>query len=114
MKWLKWFGILLGAIVLLLAVVPFFITLDDYIPRIEQESSARIKEPVKIGSLRAAGLPLPHLTGTGRPAGKTQEHKGGKVSDTPDLFSLLGATKVIKSIEISHLVLTQKGFDKIP
>ncbi|HKU71666.1 MAG TPA: hypothetical protein VJQ51_12585, partial [Burkholderiales bacterium] len=114
MKWLKWFGVLLGAIVLLLAVVPFFITLDDYIPRIEKEISARIKEPVKIGSLRAAGLPLPHITVTGITVGKTEDIKVGKVSVTPDLFSLLGPTKVIKSIEISHLVLTQKGLDKIP
>jgi len=114
MKWLKWFGLVLGAIVLILAVVPFFITLDDYIPRIEKEISARIKEPVKIGSLRAAGLPLPHVTVSGITVGKTEDIKVGKVTVTPELFSLLGSTKVIRSIEITHLVLTQKGFDKIP
>jgi uncharacterized protein involved in outer membrane biogenesis len=114
MKWLKWFGLFLGAIVLILAVVPLFISLDDAIPRIEKEISARIKEPVKIGSLKASGLPLPHLTVTGITVGKTEDIKVGKVTVTPDLFSLLGATKVIKSIEISQLVLTQKGFDKIP
>jgi len=35
MKWLKRVGVIFGAIVLILAVVPFFITLDDYIPVIE-------------------------------------------------------------------------------
>jgi uncharacterized protein involved in outer membrane biogenesis len=100
--------------VLILAVVPFFITLDDYIPRIEKEISARLKEPVKIGSLRASGLPLPHVTVTGIAVGKTEDIKVGKVTVTPDLFSLLGATKVIRSIEINQLVLTQKGIDKIP
>lgn len=114
MKWLKWFGIALGVIVLILAVVPFFVTLDDYIPRIEKEISAKLKEPVKIGSLRAGGLPLPHVTVNGISIGKTEDVTVGKVTVTPDLMSLLGATKVIRSIEIDQLVLTQKGMDKIP
>jgi uncharacterized protein involved in outer membrane biogenesis len=114
MKWLKWFGLALGVIVLILAVVPFFITLDDYIPRIEREISGRIKEPVKIGSIRAAGLPLPHVTVSGIVVGKTEDIKVGQVTVTPDLISLLGQTKVIKSVEIEHLVLTQKAIDKIP
>jgi uncharacterized protein involved in outer membrane biogenesis len=114
MKWLKRISLLLGAIVLILAIVPFFIPLEDYIPRIEQEVSAKLKEPVKIGGLRTAGLPLPHVVVTGISVGKTEDIKVGKVSVTPDLWSLLGETKVIKSIEIEQLVLTQKGIDKIP
>ena len=113
MKWLKWVGIVFGAIVLILAAVPFFFSLEDYIPRIEKEISARIKEPVKIGSLRAAGLPLPHVTVGGITVGKTEDIKVGKVTVTPDLFSLLGSNKVIKSIEIDDLVLTQKAIDQI-
>ena len=62
MKWLKRIFLAIGVLLLVLAIVPFFITLDDYIPTIEHEVSARIGEPVKIGSLRVAGLPLPHLT----------------------------------------------------
>jgi len=114
MKWLKWIGVVLGVIVLLLAVVPFLISLDDYIPRIEKEISARLKEPVKIGSLRVSGLPLPHVTVSGVTVGKTEDIKVGKVTVTPDLWSLASPTKVIKSIEIDGLVLTQKAIDKIP
>jgi uncharacterized protein involved in outer membrane biogenesis len=114
MKWLKWIGGVIGVIVLILAVVPFFISLNDYIPRIEQEISARIKEPVKIGGLRASGLPLPHVTVDGITVGKTEDIKVGKVTVTPDLLSLASATKVIRSIEIDGLVLTQKAIDKIP
>ena len=114
MKWLKWIGGIAGVIVLALAVVPFFISLNDYIPQIEKEISARIKEPVKIGGLRAAGLPLPHVTVDGITVGKSEDIKVGKVTVTPDLGSLLGATKVIKTIEIDGLVLTQKAIDKIP
>jgi len=114
MKWLKWPALILGALVAMLAVVPLFISLDDFIPTIEKEVSARLKEPVKIGSLRVSGLPLPHVTISGVTVGKTEDIKVGKVSVTPDLWSLLGATKVIRSVEISELVLTQKAIDKIP
>jgi uncharacterized protein involved in outer membrane biogenesis len=114
MKWLKRIGIALGVLLLMLAVVPFFVTLDDYIPAIEREISARVKEPVKIGSLRAAGLPLPHLTVSGVTVGEAEDIKVGKVTVTPDLWSLLEPTIVIKSIEIDGLVLTQGAIDKIP
>ena len=114
MKWLKIIGGIVLLLVLALAAIPFLINLDDAIPRIEQEVSARLKEPVKIGSLKAAGLPLPHLTISGVTVGKTQDIRVGKVSVTPDLWSLTSDTKVIKSIEIEGLVLTQKALDKIP
>ncbi len=114
MKWLKRISIVIGVLLLVLAVVPFFISLDDYIPAIEREVSARLKVPVAIGSLRAAGLPLPHVTVSGITVGKTKDIKVGKVTVTPDLWSLLDATRVIKSIEIDGLVLTQKAIDKIP
>jgi uncharacterized protein involved in outer membrane biogenesis len=113
MKWLKRMGLVLGVVILILAVVPFFITFNDYIPQIEKEVSARLKEPVTISSVRAAALPLPHLTVDGITVGKTGDIKVGKVTVTPDLWSLLGSTKVIKSIEIKSLVLTHKAIDKI-
>src|SRR5262245_6391750 len=113
MKWLKWGGGALGVIILILAVVPFFISLNDYIPRIESEISARIMEPVKIGGLRAGGLPLPHITVTGIAVGRTGDIQVGEVTITPKLTSLLDATKVIRSIEIEKLVVTQKAIDKI-
>lgn len=114
MKWLKWGGLVFGVIILILALVPFFISLDDSIPMIEREVSARLKEPVTIGSLRVAGLPLPHLTVSGITVGRAQDIKVGKVTVTPDLWTLLESTKVIKSIEIDGLVLTQGAIDKIP
>lgn len=114
MKWLKHIGFAIGALLLMLAVVPFFITLDDSIPTIESAVSARLGEPVKIGSLRAAGLPLPHLTVNGITVGEAEDIKVGKVTVTPDLWTLLEPTKVIKRIEIDGLVLTRSAIDKIP
>lgn len=114
MKWLKRISIVLGVIILILAVVPFFISLNDYIPQIEKEVSARLKEPVSIKKISFSALPTPHVTVDGITVGKTEDVKVGKVTVTPDLFSLLASTKIIRSIEIDSLVLTQKAIDKIP
>jgi uncharacterized protein involved in outer membrane biogenesis len=114
MKWLKRISIALALLLVVAVAVPFFVSLDDYIPRIEKEASARLKEPVTIKSIKVGMLPVPHVTVDGIAVGKTEDLKVGKVSVTPDLFSLLAETKVIKSIELKSLVLTQKAIDKIP
>lgn len=107
-------ALVLGALIAVLAVLPFFISLNDYIPQIEQAVSVRLGEPVKISNLCAIILPQPHVTVDGITVGKTGDIKVGKVTVTPVLFSLLDSIKVIKSIEIDGLVLTQKAIDKIP
>jgi uncharacterized protein involved in outer membrane biogenesis len=114
MKWLKRSGLALGILLLILAVVPFFISLNDYIPEIEKAASERLKEPVKIGKLSLALLPMPHLTVDDITVGKAQDLTVGKVTATPALSSLFGTPKIIRSLEIDKLVLTQAGLDKIP
>jgi len=114
MKWLKPVLIALAVLLAIAAALPFFISLDDYIPRIEKAASARLQEPVSIKSIKFAALPLPHVTVDGITVGTTGDIKLGKVRVTPDLFSLLQSTRVIKSIEIDSLALTQKAIDRIP
>lgn len=114
MRWLKFTGIGLGALLLLAVIAPFFFSLDDFVPQIEKAAADRLKEPVKIVSLRAALLPLPHATVEGIAVGKADDLKVGKVVVTPAISSLLSDTKVVRSIDISGLVLTQKAIDKIP
>jgi uncharacterized protein involved in outer membrane biogenesis len=113
MKWLKRILISLAILLAIAVALPFFISLDDYIPQIEKKASAGLKEPVTVKSIRFSALPLPHVTIDGIAVGKTHDIRLGKVVVTPALFSLLQPTKVIKSIEIDSLVLTQKGMDKI-
>ncbi|HKA42154.1 MAG TPA: AsmA family protein [Burkholderiales bacterium] len=113
MKWLKRIGLPVAALLLLLAIVPFFISVNDYIPQIEKAASERLKDPVKIESLRLTLLPLPHLTVGGVTVGKA-DLTTGKVTVTPDLWSLLGSPKVIRKIDIDKLILTQAGVEKIP
>jgi len=114
MKWLKRILIALAALLVIAVVLPFFISLDDYIPRIEAAVSARLKEPVSIRSIRFAALPSPHFTVEGITVGKADDIKVGKAMLTPDLVSLLRTTTVIRSIEIDSLVLTRKAIDRIP
>jgi uncharacterized protein involved in outer membrane biogenesis len=114
MKWFKPLLILLAALLAVAVAVSFFVSLDRYIPDIEKAASARLNEPVSIKSIRFAALPWPHVSFNGIAVGAAGDLRLGKVSMTPDIFSLLQTTKVISSIEIDSLILTQKAIDRIP
>ena len=109
MKWLKTIALVLAACVVLLALVPFFISVSAYIPAIEKEISARLEEPVSIDDLKLALLPAPHLTIEGIAIGSAQDVKIAKLSLKPDLLSLVRANKVIRSVEADDLVVTQQA-----
>ena len=114
MKWLKRILIALALLLAIAVALPFFISLNDYIPQIEKEISSRIKEPVSIKRIRFTALPLPHITVEGITIGTANDINLNKVLVTPDLYSLLQPTRIIKSIEIDSLIITQKAIDKIP
>jgi uncharacterized protein involved in outer membrane biogenesis len=113
MKWFKRLVVLFVLLVAILAIVPFFVSVDDYRPQIEQLLSERIKEPVRLKNLRLAGLPLPHLVIEGVEIGKA-DVRVGKIAVTPDLMSLLTDTKVIRNVEVSALVINQNAIDRLP
>ena len=112
MKWLKRIAITLVLLLGLALALPFFVSLDDYIPQIEKSLSARFKEPVSIRGIRFAALPLPHLTVRDIAIGT--DVKIGLVSVTPDLYSLWQPVRVVKRIEIDGLTLTQQARALIP
>ena len=114
MKWLKLGALILAVAVLVLGLLPLFISLDDYRPRIEREASEKLKEPVAIQNLSLALLPYPRVTIKGIAVGKTHDVKVGAVTVTPDVGSLLGEVKVIRAIEVEDLVLSQVALEKIP
>jgi uncharacterized protein involved in outer membrane biogenesis len=114
MKWLKRLGIAILVLVAILALVPFFVSLNDYIPAIEREVSARIQEPVSIDNVRASGLPVPHLIIDGITIGTAEDVKVGKVVVIPDLWSLMRRVWVIRSVELHDLVLTPRALSVFP
>ena len=91
------------------ALVPFFVTLNDYIPALEKELSARVGEPVSIDELHAALLPVPHARVDGVSIGTAEEVQVGKVTLKPNLWSLLRPQKIIRSVELDDVTLTQKA-----
>lgn len=114
MKWLKRGAIAMAVLLAILAALPFFISLNDYIPHIEKAASEKLKEPIAIQRLRVAALPVPHLTVEGITVGKTRDVQVAKVSVTPELLSLFGAVKTIRSVEVDGLVLAPGAIEKIP
>ncbi|HEX2826141.1 MAG TPA: hypothetical protein VHP37_07335 [Burkholderiales bacterium] len=100
---------MLLALVCAAALVPFFVTLNDYIPILEKELSARVGEPVSIDNLQAALLPVPHARVEGISIGTAEDVQVGKVTLKPDLWSLLRSQKVIRSVELEDVTLTQKS-----
>ncbi len=114
MKSFKWIAIVCGLLLAILIALPFFISLDDYIPQIEKAASAKLHEPVSIKSIKFTALPLPHVRIDRIKVGKTGDIKVETVTVIPDIFSLLSATRVIRSIEIDSLILTQAAIDRIP
>lgn len=114
MKWFKRLILAFIALIAVLAVVPLLISLDDYRPQLEKMVSDKLKEPVSFKKLRLVGLPLPHVKVEGIEVGKAVDLKIGAVSVTPDLLSLLSSTKVIRSIDIEGLVITQRALNMMP
>jgi len=113
MKFIKFTALTLLVLIIAVAIIPLFVSLEDYRPEIEKKASAALKTEVRLKSLKLVGLPLPHLTVTGIEIGKGGDIKVGAVTVTPDLGSLLSDTKVIRSVNVEDLALSQKGIDRI-
>src|SRR5687768_12715560 len=113
MKWLTRIGIVVAALVAIAALLPFFVTLDDYVPLVEKELSARLQEPVSIDKLHASMFPVPHVKVEGIAVGADKDIKVAKVTLQPDLWSLFGSRKVIRSIEFEDVALSQKSLGSL-
>lgn len=109
MKWLlRCAGVLL-ALVAILALVPFFIEVDDYIPALEEELAARIGQPVSIDDLDVSLLPLPRIVASGIAIGGAGEAKVGEVVLKPDLWSLAGSNKTLRSVDFEDVMLPHQA-----
>ena len=97
MKWLKRIGVVLCILIAVLAVAPFFITLNDYIPSVEKEISSVLGEPVSIDSVHASLLPVPRAKLEGIAIGRSGDIRIGVLTLTPDLWSLLRAKNRLAS-----------------
>lgn len=110
-KWLKRIALALVLLLVIAAGVPFFVPLERYLPTIEQQASAALGAPVTITGIRLLALPQPHITLTGINVGNSI--KADKLTLTPELFSLLQQTKVIRRIDVDGLALKQQAFRQL-
>jgi uncharacterized protein involved in outer membrane biogenesis len=97
--------VIAGAVVGALLLLPFAIPLGGFIPEIEQAASERLKDPVRIQSLRVFLLPYPHLTVGGIDVGAKPYLQVRKVVVTPALLSLFSDQKVIREISLRGVVV---------
>lgn len=114
MKAFKWLAIFLSVLLAAATVLPFLVPLASYIPEVEKQASEKLKEPVKIGALRLALLPVPRIVAKNIAVGRIPYLQIKSVSVIPDLFSLLEPVKVLKSIELDGVTVAQEASAKIP
>ncbi|MBI2311326.1 MAG: hypothetical protein HYU77_02345 [Betaproteobacteria bacterium] len=114
MKALKWLAVAFVILLALAVALPFLIPLGTYIPVIEKQASGKLKEPVKVGTLRSAFFPVSQLTIGNIAVGRGPDIQVKSVSVVPDLASLFGAVKVLRVIELDGVTVTQDALAKIP
>lgn len=105
--------VIVGIVVGLLLLLPFLIPLGGFIPGIEQAASSRLKEPVRIASLRVFLLPYPHLTAGGIEVGAKPYLQVRKVIVAPALLSLLSGQKVIRKLSLRGVVVQQPLLSRV-
>lgn len=113
MRWLKISAFLLGLVLSLALILPFFIPVNRYLPQIQEIASDKLGEQVAIAELRFALLPFPSVTLAGITLGKASETKIGAVTVRPDLWSLLSKVKVLRVVEIDGVTVNRTLIDKI-
>lgn len=114
MKWLKRLAVTLLVLAAIAFVLPFLIPLKLYIPTLQNLASERLKEPVAIGSLSFALLPLPSVTVGEIAVGTQQDIKIQSVTVRPDMLSLLREVKVIRAVEVSGVNVDRALLDRLP
>ncbi len=104
--------------VLLLAVaaivaLPYVWPMQDYVARTEQELSAQLKQPVHIGAMSAASLPLPKLVLQNVTVGGNQELRIGSVSLYFNVPSLIADNKAIDKAELQDVTIGAEAFSRV-
>jgi len=92
-------------------VLPYVYPLQEYIAPLEQQLSARLKQPVHIGGMTATSLP-PRLKLRNVTVGTAQEIKIGNVNLNFDLLSLFSGVKAISNAEIEDVSIQGNQLDK--
>ena len=103
---------LFALLLVLVALLPYVWPMQDYAAQLEKKLSAQLQQPVHIGHLKGAVLPLPKLELQGVSIGSAQELKADNAVLNFGISALFAETKAISRVEISNLTLSAESFDK--
>jgi hypothetical protein len=108
--------ILMGLVVLSIVavfVLPLVWPLQEFIAPIEQRMSAQLKQPVKIGGMSAAILPMPKVELKNVSIGAEEEIKVSTVALFADPLTLFSAQKVIGNLEINGATVDSRRLEQL-
>lgn len=108
--------IFMGLVVLSIVaifVLPLVWPLQEFIAPIEQRMSAQLKQPVKIGSMSAAILPIPKVELQNVSIGAGEEIKVSTLAIFADPLTLFSEQKVISNIEFKGTVVDGRRLEQL-
>ena len=108
----KFFGGLLVLVVLAVFGLPYVWAPDGYIPVLEAEMSAQIKQPIHIQKTGFSLLPWPKLDLIGVTVGNAEEIKIGNIEVIFDFSALFAPTKSISDLKFSNVTLAGFALEK--
>ena len=110
----SWLGVFLLVLLIgVLFVVPYTLPMRDYMPKVEQQLSASMHQPVHIGYMSARILPTPRLELGEIYIGRVKEFQAGTAKINFDLAGLFSDNKPIGSIEFEHVKVSGPGLQNV-
>ncbi len=104
---------IVGGTISVVALVALLFPYDSYLPDIEKRASEALRDPVKIGKISFSFLPRPNITLRGVVVGKERFLSADSVRVQPDFFSLLTDKKVLRELEVNHVILKYHGLSRV-
>jgi len=104
---------ILGGSVSVLALIALLFPYDNYLPDIERRASEALNDPVKIGKISFSFLPRPNITLRGVVIGKERFLSADTVRVLPNFLSLLTDKKVLRELDIDHVILKYQGLNRV-
>ena len=101
---------LLVVLLILAAILPYVLPMQDYVVQMEKKLTAQLHQPVHIAKMKAVLLPLPKLELQQVEIGSSQELKATSVVLNFNLSVLFAEIRAINSVEINDLVLKEESF----
>lgn len=104
----KKLGIWVLGLLLILLVLPFFISLETYLLQAESMASKALGVPIKLSKADLFFLPTPHVSISGIDIGESKDAHASKVVITPTLSTLFSSQRII-DVELQDVTLKQSA-----